>query len=231
MRRLRDAQQSVPHANLTAGPGTLYAADLLDAVDLTSFRKTEGSECLGWSCVHQGRGLPTIRLISAPHWLKCAVSALRLCDSWRFSRLVHSWVFQLLDQNFTDAMPVQVVEDVTRRMKLSPAAPSILRCPLPSLVLSPCAWNSLKHVTSPPRGCSRPVDSIDDPARLFSCYGRGLLRMGSIPAMPPGATYKLDDFWPEVDVQHRSLPSPHLVCAALCCVVLQLRWPVVFWLA
>lgn len=111
--------------------GILYAADYygpltIEPTSSPEFRRAvtnRGSECLGWISQHERDDLPSIRLISAPHWLRNALQRLdrELPNQWRLSRLNMSWeALTLLNNNFDPQLPCNRVEDICRQMRLTP---------------------------------------------------------------------------------------------------------------
>ncbi|CAE7239191.1 unnamed protein product, partial [Symbiodinium sp. CCMP2456] len=123
--KLKAAENAVPGARLETGPGLLYAADIflqegniqdvLRSSDVLQVVARPGSECLGWYSTHGRRDLPSIRLISAPHWLQRAMG--RLPGAWQLGRLTLPYqVFQLLDRSFRSDLPEGWVEDIHRAM-------------------------------------------------------------------------------------------------------------------
>ncbi|CAE7616982.1 LRK10L-1.1 [Symbiodinium sp. CCMP2592] len=119
--KLKAAENAVPGARLETGPGLLYAADLflqggsiqdiLSASDVLQVVARPGSECLGWYSTHDRRDLPSIRLISAPHWLQRAMNSLP--GAWQLCRLTLPYqVFQLLDMSFRPDLAEGWVEDI-----------------------------------------------------------------------------------------------------------------------
>jgi len=130
-RRVQDAEDTVRVSfEGEDAVGILYAADYLGplTIDPTSspeFRRAvtnRGSECLGWISQHDRRDLPSIRLISAPHWLLNALQRLEreLPNQWRLSRLNKSFeALELLNKNFDPQLPRNRVEDIWFKMRLT----------------------------------------------------------------------------------------------------------------
>ena len=209
-------------------PGILYVADCYDAYDahlppgaeVQRVVSQNGSECVGWYSDHRRSDIPSIRLISAPHWLKNALRSFPeilgiMLQTHRVARAesesvlanilfciekyrrVPAFVFESHHRPLNDFRP-RVTWRFSRFIRPFEVL-GLLDRPF-ALGMSE-EW--VEHLSETMRLSPLQLEAVNEVSKVFENYAGGLMKLGHFPRTP----YVHGEFCEELELQWSSLPG------------------------